>query len=466
MLDQLIIGKTSSLDFDASVAERSIGQPKKKEIKHTIPFSNITYDFSAMNGEVYWSERELTYVLEILADSPAELEAKKARFSSWIMNVLDEDIFDPFIAEHHFRGSFSDLSFADEEDIEKTTATVKFLAYPYKIANKQKVYQKIVGGAATGCDTLTWDGYAKGLTRVERGTTGITYFKLSSVTPTLEELRGCELKFHEFSTGNSITFEQGEDFPVRDGYCIVVDNGAMVVVALENSASFSGVVFPEKGIYLLYRSEGYVESLKINGYNCFGDTLTWDGYTRDLTRANSETRKATYFKISNITPPFEQLARGCELKFFEFSTGETITLEQDENFPLNEGNVIVVDTGAMAVIALEDGAYFSDVVFPEKGIYLLYRSEGYVESLKINGGNYFSAPDEVIDVVNNSGHRLSPLIAIDGHCLIKTKNARLELLSGEYDGLWFAPGSNYFAVKNLQTYSDCSVIISFTEEVL
>lgn len=151
MLDQLKIGEKASLDFGASVAERTIGQPKKKEIKETIPFSNITYDFSKINGELYWEERPLDYVFEILADTPAELEDKKIAFANWIMNTFNEEIIDPFICGYHFKGTFSDLKFADEENVEKTTATVSFKVYPYKIADEAKVYKQTI---ATG-DTVT-----------------------------------------------------------------------------------------------------------------------------------------------------------------------------------------------------------------------------------------------------------------------------------------------------------------------
>lgn len=149
MLDQLKIGDKASLDFGASVAERTIGQPKKKEIKEKIPFSNITYDFSAINGELYWEERPLKYIFEILADTPEELEEKKTAFSSWIMNVFNEEIHDPFIKDYHFVGTYSDMNFADEEDVEKTTVSVNFAAYPYKIANEPRVYRQTISAGNT-----------------------------------------------------------------------------------------------------------------------------------------------------------------------------------------------------------------------------------------------------------------------------------------------------------------------------
>ena len=106
MFDQLIIGNKASYDdFGASVAGRTIVPPKKKVVRETVAFSNRVYDFSAINGELYWEEQELEYVLEMTADSPEMLEAKKMAFSSWVMNAADEKIIDPFIAGYHFVGT-------------------------------------------------------------------------------------------------------------------------------------------------------------------------------------------------------------------------------------------------------------------------------------------------------------------------------------------------------------------------
>lgn len=145
MLDQLKIGNVSSLDFGASVTQRTIGAPKKKIIKETVPFSNVIYDFSAINGELYWEERELEYVFEIIADSPEELEEKKTAFSAWIMNVMNEHIYDPYEPNYHYIGAYSDMEYADEDCVEKTTATVKFFAYPYKVKNEETVYEVTCG---------------------------------------------------------------------------------------------------------------------------------------------------------------------------------------------------------------------------------------------------------------------------------------------------------------------------------
>lgn len=151
MTDQLMIGDKASFDdFEASLASRKIGMPKKKSIKETVPFSNVTYDFSKINGELYWEERELEFVFEIIASTPEELEELKTAFSSWVMNVHNDEIHDPFIPDYHFIGTYDDMDFADEESLDKTTVTVKLMAYPYKIANLPTVYEYTVAGGGYG----------------------------------------------------------------------------------------------------------------------------------------------------------------------------------------------------------------------------------------------------------------------------------------------------------------------------
>lgn len=136
MLDQIRIGDKYSLDdFFFSMRERKIGEPTKKSIKETVPFSNKTYDFSNINGELYWNERSLEYIFECIMPTPEEIENAKVAFSNWLMLIQEANLYDPYIEDYHFIATFEDISYEDE--VEKTTATVKFSAYPFKIANKK-----------------------------------------------------------------------------------------------------------------------------------------------------------------------------------------------------------------------------------------------------------------------------------------------------------------------------------------
>lgn len=140
LLDQLRINdKYSYDDFEASLKERTVSEPKKKTIKDTVAYSNKTYDFSAINGEVYWEERVLEYVFEIIADTPEELEEKKRKFLAWIMFIQNEDLYDPYIMNYHFKATYDSIK-VDDSEIEKSTITVTFTAYPYMIANTETLY--------------------------------------------------------------------------------------------------------------------------------------------------------------------------------------------------------------------------------------------------------------------------------------------------------------------------------------
>ena len=155
MIDQIKIGNKSSFDdFEASVCQRKINKPKKKSIRETVPFSNVVYDFSAINGEVYWEDRELEYIFEITADTPKELEDKKRAFADWVMNIADEELKDPFIEGYHFKATFADIDEDDDESIEKTTISVSFTAYPYMIADDETVYNQVLQPSGTATITV------------------------------------------------------------------------------------------------------------------------------------------------------------------------------------------------------------------------------------------------------------------------------------------------------------------------
>ncbi len=142
MIDQIIIGEKASFDdFGASVAKRTSKQPKKKTIKEAVPFSNITHDFTAINGEIYWEDRELEYTFELISPTPERLEEMKMAFANWLMNIIKQELHDPTIPEYHYIVTYNDMSFTDEDGMEKTTAKVTFSAYPYKIANYAKSHE-------------------------------------------------------------------------------------------------------------------------------------------------------------------------------------------------------------------------------------------------------------------------------------------------------------------------------------
>jgi hypothetical protein len=73
------------------------------------------------------------------AATAEELEEKKIAFNTWVMNVFKEKLHDPFIEDYHFLATFENIDF-DDSEIEKTTVTVTFTAYPFMMSNTKRVF--------------------------------------------------------------------------------------------------------------------------------------------------------------------------------------------------------------------------------------------------------------------------------------------------------------------------------------
>lgn len=230
MLDQLTIGEKKSLDdFDASISGRRIGIPAKKSIKETFLFSSKSHDFSKMNGELYWEERELEYEFEITAATPSELEQKKTAFSNWIMNVMNEKIHDPFIPGYHFVGTFEAMEYEDDESLEKTVATVTFKAYPFKIENEEILISDTVSGSALSSTFYIDSSSSRRISvdfctdRSMSLTVGDKRFAFSGITPGKDDLTVFENAFDLEPGTNEILIsdiEKYEEYRLThgDGY--------------------------------------------------------------------------------------------------------------------------------------------------------------------------------------------------------------------------------------------------------
>ena len=255
MIKQLIInGKKSYDDFDLYISERTISQPKKKSIKESVPFSNVVYDFSDINGEIYWEERTLKYVFDFAELSTEEMEKAKSKVLTWLMNVHDTDIYDPYIGDYHFRGSFESDSWS--EDFGAGALTINFSVYPYKISNSDTSIIEEIGDELTGSSPLTIDNSAsddiesltiygnseqetrsgKNLYILPNNATlnGITYTKNNNGTINLSGtasaktsiIKDTELSISKLTDGSTYTLSINKTIPSGIYFMIEVYNGS------------------------------------------------------------------------------------------------------------------------------------------------------------------------------------------------------------------------------------------------
>lgn len=143
-------GKGSYTNFGLAIKSRTISLPSKKIIKEEVPFRNGAYDFSNINGELYWEERELEYTFDIAEFTAEEMEKIKDNVVDWLFNIHDTDIEDDYTPNYYYHGSYDSNSWS--EDFGQGELKVVFVVYPYKYA---KTLTTTSISATTTAQTIT-----------------------------------------------------------------------------------------------------------------------------------------------------------------------------------------------------------------------------------------------------------------------------------------------------------------------
>lgn len=122
-------------DFGLCVsAQPGLSAPVQKTARVDIPFSHGTLDFSALNGEVYYQDRELSFSFDVLADGPEDLEAQLAAVASWLSPVCGDELVDDDRPDVYFRASAPSLSVSRDETGLAASVEASFSVYPFALA--------------------------------------------------------------------------------------------------------------------------------------------------------------------------------------------------------------------------------------------------------------------------------------------------------------------------------------------
>lgn len=214
MMEQIFINDLASFnDFDLYIAEREISVPKKKTVLETIPYSNITYDFSKIDDECFWENRELKYSFDIAELTTKKMEFEKSRILDWLLNVQETNIYDSSVEGFHFFGSYSSSSWS--EDFGSGTLEVIFSVYPYKISNETTSTKFVVDGADEIVKVVNGSSHKIKATLIVDGTISVAYKnkQLNLGSGTYQDYIELQKGTNTFLIGGngSITFEFVEE---------------------------------------------------------------------------------------------------------------------------------------------------------------------------------------------------------------------------------------------------------------
>ena len=128
--------KHSFNDFNITVLNtRVVKTPSKVKITQTVPFSNITYDFSNLYGSNFYEERQLEYEFLIKANNSAQLEFKRMQIEEWLLSTnIKTPLIDDNTPGYYYNAECINVNFEDLVNTGKLKAT--FTAYPFKISTE------------------------------------------------------------------------------------------------------------------------------------------------------------------------------------------------------------------------------------------------------------------------------------------------------------------------------------------
>lgn len=128
-------GIHSSEDMGLCIAAKAVTAPVRKEALVSVPFAHGSYDFSAIGGEVYYNNRELSCSFDVIGDGTEDAERRVASVVRWLAPVCNEPICDDDRPGLHWIGSCSKITTAWDESGLAATVEAVLSVHPFAMAD-------------------------------------------------------------------------------------------------------------------------------------------------------------------------------------------------------------------------------------------------------------------------------------------------------------------------------------------
>ena len=132
--------KHSWYDFHAVISESEKPIPEKKLVEESVPYSNVTFDFSSISGAQAYQDRSLKYKFTVLSSSPRPIERKADGFMRWLYEPSERiRLKDDSEEGYHYLAKCTEIS-TPEFIGNVCILTATFKAYPFRIPDGGTAY--------------------------------------------------------------------------------------------------------------------------------------------------------------------------------------------------------------------------------------------------------------------------------------------------------------------------------------
>ena len=117
------------------LTERTAPTPEEQEITESVPYRQGNYDFSMIDNERFFNNREITYKLLYAGEEYHNRKGFEQELKRQLMPHNWDKLVDTHEPTYYWRAKCKSVEVDDNSDNETLEATIVFTAYPYAYTN-------------------------------------------------------------------------------------------------------------------------------------------------------------------------------------------------------------------------------------------------------------------------------------------------------------------------------------------
>lgn len=117
------------------LTERTAPTPEEQEITESVPYRQGSYDFSMIDNERFFSNREITYKLLYVGEKYHNRKGFEQELKRQLMPHNWDKLVDTHEPTYYWRAKCKSVEVDDNSDNETLEASIVFNAYPYAYTN-------------------------------------------------------------------------------------------------------------------------------------------------------------------------------------------------------------------------------------------------------------------------------------------------------------------------------------------
>lgn len=130
-----IFGDYDSRENNMFLISRDAPTPSEKEITESVPYMQGVYDFSTLNFDRYFDNREVTYQVMLFENEYENRKHPEQDIKRSLMKLDIQPLYDTHDQGYHWLGKCKSVTVEDDAEKGTLSCTIVFDCYPFAIYN-------------------------------------------------------------------------------------------------------------------------------------------------------------------------------------------------------------------------------------------------------------------------------------------------------------------------------------------